>query len=77
MKEQIVQAKENIVEILSYSSEGAQTAGQIFTTINAKSGNSIWTAETIPVEIGFPARTLAGASGNRIRLVSSFTVTNA
>jgi 2-oxoglutarate ferredoxin oxidoreductase subunit alpha len=67
---------EHIVEIVSDSGEGAQTAGQLFGTVCAKRGNSIWTVEIIPAEIEPPARTAAGTSGNRIRL-GSFKVTNA
>ena len=31
-------------------------------------GNGVWTVEIIPAEIRPPARSVAGASGNRIRL---------
>lgn len=68
--------REHIVEIVSDSGEGAQTAGQMFGTISAKMGNGIWTVELIPAEIEPPARSIAGVSGNRIRLGSS-PVTNA
>ena len=68
--------EEHIIEIVSDSGEGAQTAGQMFGTILAKTGNSVWTVEIIPAEIEPPARTPAGASGNRIR-VGSFPITNA
>jgi 2-oxoglutarate ferredoxin oxidoreductase subunit alpha len=67
---------EHVVEIISDSGEGAQTAGQMFGTVSAKMGNSVWTVEIIPAEIEPPARSTAGASGNRIRL-GSFRVTNA
>jgi 2-oxoglutarate ferredoxin oxidoreductase subunit alpha len=67
---------EHIVEILSDSGEGAQTAGQMFATVSAKMGNSVWTVEIIPAEIEPPARNAAGASGNRVRL-GSFPITNA
>ncbi len=67
---------EHIVEIISDSGEGAQTAGQMFGTVSAKMGNSVWTVEIIPAEIEPPARSTAGASGIRIR-VGSFPVTNA
>jgi len=70
------QAEEHVVEILSDSGEGAQTAGQMFGTICAKTGNSVWTVEIIPAEIEPPARSAAGASGNRIRL-GAFPVSNA
>ena len=58
---------EQIVEIVSDSGEGAQTAGQLFGTICAKMGNGLWTVEIIPAEIEPPARSTAGASGIRIR----------
>lgn len=67
---------EHIIEIVSDSGEGAQTAGQMFGTLAAKSGNSVWTVEIIPAEIEPPVRVAAGASGNRIRL-GSFAVNNA
>jgi 2-oxoglutarate ferredoxin oxidoreductase subunit alpha len=38
-------------------------------------GNGVWTVEIIPAEIQPPARSIAGASGNRIR-VGSYYVTN-
>jgi 2-oxoglutarate ferredoxin oxidoreductase subunit alpha len=66
---------EHIVEIISDSGDGAQTAGQMFGTVSAKMGNSVCTLEIIPAEIEPPARSIAGASGNRIRLGSS-VVTN-
>jgi 2-oxoglutarate ferredoxin oxidoreductase subunit alpha len=66
---------EHIVEIISDSGDGAQTAGQMFGTVSAKMGNSVCTLEIIPAEIEPPARSIAGASGNRIRLGSSL-VTN-
>jgi 2-oxoglutarate ferredoxin oxidoreductase subunit alpha len=56
-----------IVEIVSDSGEGAQTAGQLFGTVCAKMGNGIWTVEIIPAEIEPPSRSRAGASGIRIR----------
>jgi 2-oxoglutarate ferredoxin oxidoreductase subunit alpha len=67
---------EHIVEIISDSGEGAQTAGQMFGTVSAKMGNSVWTVEIIPAEIEPPARSTAGASGNRVRL-GSFPINNA
>ncbi len=73
---QTVRTDEHTVEILSDSGEGAQTAGQMFAKIVAKSGNSVWTVEIIPAEIEPPARSPAGASGNRIRL-GAFPITNA
>ena len=65
----------HVVEIISDSGEGAQKCGQSFAAIFAKMGNGIWTVEIIPAEIEPPARSIAGASGNRIR-VGSGTVTN-
>lgn len=62
---------EHIVEIVSDSGEGAQKCGQSFGTIAARTGNSIWTVEIIPAEIQPPARSIEGASGNRIRLASN------
>lgn len=59
---------QHIVEIISDSGEGAQSAGQIFGTVCARMGNGVWTVEIIPAEIEPPARSPAGASGNRIRL---------
>ena len=86
MSEQTVQADthiktvfkldEHIIEIVSDSGEGAQTAGVMFGTLAAKSGNSVWTVEIIPAEIEPPVRVAAGASGNRIRL-GSFPINNA
>ena len=66
---------EHIVEIVSDSGEGAQKCGQTFATIGAKMGNGIWTVEIIPAEIQPPARSPAGASGNRIRVGSRY-ITN-
>ena len=65
-----VTLKEHIVEIISDSGEGAQRCGQSLGSIAAKMGNGIWTVEIIPAEIRPPARSVAGASGNRIRLGS-------
>ncbi len=67
--------QENIVEIISDSGEGAQKCGQSFAAIAARMGNGIWTVEIIPAEIQPPARSIEGASGNRIR-VGSKQVTN-
>jgi 2-oxoglutarate/2-oxoacid ferredoxin oxidoreductase subunit alpha len=66
---------EHIVEIISDSGEGAQRCGQSFGAIAARMGNGIWTVEIIPAEIQPPARSVAGASGNRIRIASG-PVTN-
>jgi len=59
---------EHIVEVISDSGEGAQRCGQSFGSIAARMGNGVWTVEIIPAEIRPPARSVAGASGNRIRL---------
>ncbi|MEE8352594.1 MAG: 2-oxoacid:acceptor oxidoreductase subunit alpha [Rhodospirillales bacterium] len=71
----VVTLKEHIIEIVSDSGEGAQRCGQAFGSIAARMGNGIWTAEIIPAEIQPPARSIAGTSGNRIRL-ASHRVTN-
>ena len=65
----------HIVEIVSDSGEGAQRCGQSFGAIAARMGNGVWTVEIIPAEIRPPARSVAGGSGNRIRLGSG-RVTN-
>jgi len=61
---------EHIVEIISDSGEGAQRCGQTFGAIASQMGNGVWTEEIIPAEIRPPARSVAGGSGNRIRLGS-------
>jgi len=66
---------EAIVEFVSDSGEGAQTAGQLFGTVSAKMGNGVWTVEIIPAEIEPPHRSRSGASGNRIRIAGG-PVTN-
>jgi 2-oxoglutarate ferredoxin oxidoreductase subunit alpha len=66
---------EHTVEIVSDSGEGAQKCGQSFGTIAARMGTGVWTVEIIPAEIQPPARSIEGASGNRIRL-ASHRVTN-
>jgi 2-oxoglutarate ferredoxin oxidoreductase subunit alpha len=66
---------QHVVEIISDSGEGAQRCGQAFGAIAARMGNGVWTVEIIPAEIRPPARSVAGASGNRIRL-GSRRVTN-
>ncbi len=66
---------EHIVEIISDSGEGAQRCGQALAAIAARMGNGVWTVEIIPAEIRPPARSVAGGSGNRIRLGSGH-VTN-
>ena len=70
-----VKLPEHIIEVISDSGEGAQRCGQAFASIAARSGNGIWTVEIIPAEIQPPARSIAGASGNRIR-IGSKRVTN-
>jgi 2-oxoglutarate ferredoxin oxidoreductase subunit alpha len=63
----VEEVPEQIVEIVSDSGEGAQTAGQLFGNVCAKMGNGVWTVEIIPAEIEPPARSQQGASGIRIR----------
>jgi 2-oxoglutarate ferredoxin oxidoreductase subunit alpha len=70
-----VTLSEHIVEIISDSGEGAQRCGQSLGAIAARMGNGVWTVEIIPAEIRPPARSVAGGSGNRIRLGSG-RVTN-
>jgi len=72
---QVVTIGEAVVEIMSDSGEGAQKCGQSFGSIAARMGNGVWTVEIIPAEIQPPARSIAGASGNRIR-IGSKRVTN-
>ncbi len=64
----VVTLSEHVVEIISDSGEGAQRCGQSFGAIAARMGNGIWTVEIIPAEIQPPARSIEGASGNRIRI---------
>jgi 2-oxoglutarate ferredoxin oxidoreductase subunit alpha len=71
----VVNLTEHIVEVISDSGEGAQRCGQSLASIAARSGNGIWTVEIIPAEIQPPARSVAGASGIRIR-IGSRQVTN-
>jgi 2-oxoglutarate ferredoxin oxidoreductase subunit alpha len=61
---------EHVAEIVSDSGEGAQRCGQSLAAIAARMGLGIWTVEIIPAEIQPPARSVAGASGNRVRLAS-------
>jgi 2-oxoglutarate ferredoxin oxidoreductase subunit alpha len=61
--------------VISDSGEGAQRCGQSLAAIAARMGNGIWTTEIIPAEIQPPARSVAGASGIRIRMGSG-KVTN-
>ena len=67
-KPRTLKLDETIVEIVSDSGEGAQRCGQSLAAIAAKSGNGVWTVEIIPAEIQPPARSVAGASGNRVRI---------
>jgi len=71
----VVTLDQAVVEIMSDSGEGAQKCGQSFGSIAARMGNGVWTVEIIPAEIQPPARSIAGASGNRIR-IGSKRVTN-
>src|SRR5207247_8379865 len=66
---------QHVVEVISDSGEGAQRCGQALGAIAARMGNGVWTDEIIPAEIRPPARSVAGGSGNRIRL-GSRRVTN-
>jgi len=72
---QVTTLAQHVVEIISDSGEGAQRCGQAFGAIAARMGNGVWTVEIIPAEIRPPARSVAGASGNRIR-IGSGAVTN-
>src|SRR5512141_2284605 len=67
-RKNVVALKEHIVEIISDSGEGAQRCGQSFGATAARMGYGVWTVEVIPAEIRPPARSVAGASGNRIRI---------
>ena len=67
---------EHVVEIVSDSGEGAQRCGQTFGAIASQMGNGVWTEEIIPAEIRPPARSVAGGSGNRIR-IGAGRITNA
>src|SRR6476619_523848 len=59
---------EHVIEVISDSGEGAQRCGQSFGAIAARTGLGVWTVEIIPAEIRPPARSVAGASGNRLRI---------
>lgn len=63
-----VRTPDHSVEIVSDSGEGAQKCGQIFGAMSARMGNGVWTVEIIPAEVEPPPRSLAGASGIRVRL---------
>jgi 2-oxoglutarate ferredoxin oxidoreductase subunit alpha len=64
----VVVTPDHSVEIVSDSGEGAQKCGQIFGHVSARMGNGVWTVEIIPAEVEPPPRSIAGASGIRIRL---------
>ncbi len=64
----VTEIPQHVVEIISDSGEGAQRCGQSLGAVAARMGNGVWTVEIIPAEIRPPARSVAGASGNRIRL---------
>ena len=64
----ITTISEHIVEVISDSGEGAQRCGQSLGAVAARMGNGVWTVEIIPAEIRPPARSVAGASGNRVRI---------
>jgi 2-oxoglutarate ferredoxin oxidoreductase subunit alpha len=68
VKKKTATLDQHVVEIISDSGEGAQRCGQALGAIAARMGNGVWTVEIIPAEIRPPARSVAGASGNRIRL---------
>jgi 2-oxoglutarate/2-oxoacid ferredoxin oxidoreductase subunit alpha len=70
-----VERPEAVIEIISDSGEGAQRCGQSLGSVAAKMGNGVWTVEIIPAEIQPPARSVAGASGNRVR-IGSRPITN-
>src|SRR5271169_4249208 len=74
-KKTVTALTQHVVEVISDSGEGAQRCGQALGAIAARMGNGVWTLEIIPAEIRPPARSVAGASGNRIRL-GSHKVTN-
>src|ERR1700686_5438056 len=71
-----VTLREHIVAITSDSGEGGQRCGQTFGAIAPQMGNGVWTEEIIPAEIRPPARSVAGGSGNRIR-IGAGRITNA
>jgi 2-oxoglutarate/2-oxoacid ferredoxin oxidoreductase subunit alpha len=67
-KKALTTLKEHVIEVISDSGEGAQRCGQSLGSIAARMGNGVWTVEIIPAEIRPPARSIAGASGNRVRI---------
>jgi 2-oxoglutarate ferredoxin oxidoreductase subunit alpha len=64
----VIRTPEHTLEVVTDSGEGAQKCAQIFGRVSAKMGNGTWTVEIIPAEIQPPARSPAGASGNRVRI---------
>ncbi|MDT8340287.1 MAG: 2-oxoacid:acceptor oxidoreductase subunit alpha [Longimicrobiales bacterium] len=64
----VIRTRDHSVEVVSDSGEGAQKCGQIFGSVSAQMGNGVWTVEIIPAEVEPPPRSIAGASGIRIRL---------
>jgi len=71
----VIEVPQHIIEVVSDSGEGAQTAGQLFGSVCAKAGAGVWTVEIIPAEIEPPPRSKAGASGIRVRFATE-EVTN-
>ncbi len=67
-RRKVTNLTEHVIEVISDSGEGAQRCGQALGGIAARMGFGVWTVEIIPAEIRPPARSVAGASGNRIRL---------
>ncbi len=67
-RKKVTQLTEQIIEVISDSGEGAQRCGQALGSLAARMGYGVWTTEIIPAEIRPPARSVAGASGNRIRI---------
>jgi len=65
---QAIVLDEHVIEVISDSGEGAQRCGQSLGAIAARMGYGVWTVEIIPAEIRPPARSVPGASGNRVRI---------
>jgi 2-oxoglutarate ferredoxin oxidoreductase subunit alpha len=72
---EVLTLEQHVVEVISDSGEGAQRCGQSLGSIAARMGKGVWTVEIIPAEIQPPARSIEGASGNRVR-IGSRPVTN-
>ncbi len=64
--------REHVLEIVSDPGEGAQKAGATFAGVSAKMGNGVWTVEIIPAEVKPPSRSIAGASGIRVRFGTDY-----